>query len=601
MRWLPYPTCRIPLRRFIASLLLVALTLPAMPVVPAYGQAAHIDRASTPVPKPQMLCLGKAESDPEHADYTDEYNKLDEGVKKLTPVHHEISELTTQPKDQTDLENRTMVRNALGKEINFLVKWKDRQQELCKERSAIAKEFAALNAAQSQLLKEKDGDFEKVALMYDKAEASYSALARRALDVHGALKRVFADSAGASRLAIEGYKDKEIVWTAPVAPDETPGQVKKQLTDERKNLFGKLMNKSEPEIVNENNFDEKSAYGPLMNRIYSLYIDANSRREQYSQGAKAMRSTQTTMRALSGQLPDSGVSALAGKTPKVGDTAPTGGSPGGNGGNMPSCVSANREQVSANCSSAGQTLAYVPGKSTNPDPNSPVAAVGPGARRITSDGGGAGNGGSGGGDDEERTRPPAPPPAKEENSISSWASDNKGMLIVGGVGAAAVAGVLVYKNYEDKKSRKEQEKIEAIGLASMANSSSSGSSSGSSGSSSPSDSFAGGTPASQQAPAGSTLMVSGIPAGAKVGTPVTSVVVKIIGPNGVMTQDSATDITVSCASPCGMSGTLTVNSDQGKSEFKNLIFSSAQSSVVLRFSAPGFATVTSSATFAVSQ
>ena len=188
------------------------------------------------------------------------------------------------------------------------------------------------------------------------------------------------------------------------------------------------------------------------------------------------------------------------------------------------------------------------------------------------------------------------PPKKEE----SWFSKNSDLLIMGGVGAAAVGGLIYYMKTEDdkKKDKARDMELEAAAAAmtqqQQQNNSSGGDSSSDDGSSN--DSFAGGPPAAGQTPQGSTLMVEGTPAGASVNQTITTFVVKVVGPNGVMTQDSATDITVSCMDPqpCGLEGTLTVNTDQGKAEFKDIRIKIPNMNVRLQFQAPGFAPVGSS-------
>jgi hypothetical protein len=93
-------------------------------------------------------------------------------------------------------------------------------------------------------------------------------------------------------------------------------------------------------------------------------------------------------------------------------------------------------------------------------------------------------------------------------------------------------------------------------------------------------------------------MISGSPSGSvSANSTLPTITVKIVGPDGVMTTDSATDIAVSCASstpaPCSLTGTMLVNSDMGKSEFSALKFTGAHTNVKLQFTAPGYATVVS--------
>jgi hypothetical protein len=184
--------------------------------------------------------------------------------------------------------------------------------------------------------------------------------------------------------------------------------------------------------------------------------------------------------------------------------------------------------------------------------------------------------------------PPPPPKAKEEG----WISKNKGLLLTLGAGAAAVGGILWYKNSQDKKAGDDASvlEMEARALASSQSGSGSSSDTGSSSGSTGTDSTVGGTPANISTPQGSKLILSGAPSGASVNAILSEITVSILNPDGILTQDSHTDITVSCAEPagCSLTGTLTVNTDAGKSKFNDLRFTNADQNVKLQFSAPGF-------------
>lgn len=183
-----------------------------------------------------------------------------------------------------------------------------------------------------------------------------------------------------------------------------------------------------------------------------------------------------------------------------------------------------------------------------------------------------------------------PPPKKEEES---WFSENKGMLLTVGAGAAAVGGLLWYKNDQDKKAKKNAAALEAEASSSI--SSSSNSSSSSSSTSTSTDSTVGGTPANSATPQGSKFVLSGIPSGSvAVNTKLPEITVAIINPSGILTQDSHTEIIVSCVQPagCSLTGTGQAQTSAGKAKFNDLRFTSPHESVKLMFTAPGFNSVT---------
>ena len=245
--------------------------------------------------------------------------------------------------------------------------------------------------------------------------------------------------------------------------------------------------------------------------------------------------------------------------------------------------------ISGSCTASGCTAAGCPmigGGTNNPGAPPPPTTPAPGTTPPPG----------------TPTPTPTPTPTATDTSTNFF-EEHSTALIVGGVGVAAVGSIIGYKMYTDNKNKKAMEETEAEQLQMTAiqqqNAAASSVTSGSVDASG--DSFVGGAPASGQAPVGSTLSVTGIPAGASTGVPVSTILVKIIGPNGVMTQDSATNVTISCTHPdsCPISGTLTVVSQQGTATFSNVIFTAPAQNVTLSFSAPGFGAVTSTNYFDV--
>lgn len=178
----------------------------------------------------------------------------------------------------------------------------------------------------------------------------------------------------------------------------------------------------------------------------------------------------------------------------------------------------------------------------------------------------------------------------------SWVSQNSGLLIAGGVGVAAVGGILYYKKQQDKEEkRKIDEEAWAYAMAQNTQNSSSGSGT---------ETVVITATGTQNAPQGSQLVInSGIPAGASVESNLTPIEISILDPSGVITQDSNTMVSVSCAVPfpCTIAGTLTVQSSVGKARFTNIRFTGPHTGVRLKFSAPGFTTVESNSSFNVTQ
>lgn len=204
--------------------------------------------------------------------------------------------------------------------------------------------------------------------------------------------------------------------------------------------------------------------------------------------------------------------------------------------------------------------------------------------------------------------PPAkvepPPVTTTEEKGPGFFARNKGLIIAGGVGAVAIGGILVYKKQQDNKARDKEWNMEAEAMAAVAaqkqNSSSSSSSSSNSSSSTVQN---GSNPATNATPQGSILIITGVPSGAQVESNLSQITVSIVGPNGVGTQDSNTNVSLSCEvpSPCSITGTLTVNTDNGKAVFDDVRFTSKHTGVKLKVAAPGFKSVFTTSTFDVTQ
>lgn len=193
--------------------------------------------------------------------------------------------------------------------------------------------------------------------------------------------------------------------------------------------------------------------------------------------------------------------------------------------------------------------------------------------------------------------PPATPEevgGKSGSGVGGWLSDNSGWLIPVGLVGAGVGGYYLYNRHQQKKEEKNWElkdDIARLQTKVAARSNSAGSSSGN-----------GTTTVTITAnniysPQGSQLLIESAPSGTvSAGQSLTDIRIKIVDRNGVGTLDNLTDVTVSCVtpSPCSLTGTLRVTSNQGVATFSGLKFTEGHTGVVLRFSAPGFNSVTMS-------
>lgn len=271
-----------------------------------------------------------------------------------------------------------------------------------------------------------------------------------------------------------------------------------------------------------------------------------------------------------------------------------------------------------NCRSPGAADPVVQntaGNATTPTPDATTPAAAPGI----SGGDGAGDGtqapatdpnaaaqgpASGPPNNQGPPGPGNPPPPEKgpgfgENmkaagaSMGKWASDNKELLIVGGLGAAAVGGVIIYKNQQDK-----QEKKDKNALYSTA-----------------------GFVASTQQPDppvvkkivvekivpqpiklpkhGKTLYAEGHPVEARVDETLNPIRVTLLDENATPVKDEGIEISVQCTQPCSLGGVLRKKTVKGQVEFTDLSFSEAQEGVQLRFSCPGLSSVVTPGSFNV--
>jgi hypothetical protein len=174
---------------------------------------------------------------------------------------------------------------------------------------------------------------------------------------------------------------------------------------------------------------------------------------------------------------------------------------------------------------------------------------------------------------------PEGPVDEKKGGIGEWASKNKGVLILG-AGAAAVGGLLWYKNKKDK----EDSDIPAPPL-------------GSGGGGSTATVTVIDTSTITDAN-GYTLSASGFPSGAVAGQTIGTIVVTVSGPSGGKSPDGV-KVTLGCVSSCPISGTLTRTVSGGKAEFNDISFTSAKAGVQLKVSAPNINGITSPGSFNV--
>jgi hypothetical protein len=192
------------------------------------------------------------------------------------------------------------------------------------------------------------------------------------------------------------------------------------------------------------------------------------------------------------------------------------------------------------------------------------------------------------------------PPPKDPNFFQR----NKGLIIVGGAGVAAVGGILLYKKNQDRKEKERLREIEneAWAIAEVQRQKRDAAASATNTSTSTSTDTGG--PDIYGTPPGSKLVItSGIPAGASVDSNLTEITISVVAPNGVLTGDTNTDISVSCAQPfpCAIGGTTSVRTSGGKARFSDVRFTAPHQGVKLKFTANGFAEVVSGNAFDVTE
>ncbi len=176
-------------------------------------------------------------------------------------------------------------------------------------------------------------------------------------------------------------------------------------------------------------------------------------------------------------------------------------------------------------------------------------------------------------------------------SEPGWFSRNQDALIVGGVGAAAVGGLLWYKSSSDAEKNKEIKKLKKE-LKEARKPASTSSASGTSTST--------GTNTSTTTTA-KKFITSGIPTSIYVGIKLPTIQVAIVNPDNTPTTDSTTDVTIGCATPdiCSITGTLTVKAVNGIATFDNVEFSNPDQGVKLLFTGANIESHTTTATFNV--
>jgi len=189
-----------------------------------------------------------------------------------------------------------------------------------------------------------------------------------------------------------------------------------------------------------------------------------------------------------------------------------------------------------------------------------------------------------------------PPPGTPEKQ--SWVSENKSNLIVGGVGVAAVGGLLLYKRNADKKAKREEAVALAAWEAEQAANPSSETTTATATATSTSTST---SEESSSQTLGKQLRSKGSPSSAKVNETLTPIVVYLVDDNGQKVNDENVEIRVECTESCSLSGTLTLPTKEGAVEFRDLKFTAAKTGVQFRFSASGSTSITSEGTFTVTE
>lgn len=178
------------------------------------------------------------------------------------------------------------------------------------------------------------------------------------------------------------------------------------------------------------------------------------------------------------------------------------------------------------------------------------------------------------------------PPGQQTSTAEEegWISRNKGTLIVGAGAAAAVGGLLWYKNKQDKEEKKDNRMAEW--LASQEDSATATSTATATATST-------GTGTSTD-PDANTLTVTGFPPSAAVNHVISKITVTITGPDKNNAQ-----VSIACVNSCSLAGTLTKTAMGGTAEFTDLYFTAPHQGVQLRFSAPGMNSVASPGSFNV--
>lgn len=636
MRWLPLPTCRIPLRRIIASTTITALVLP-MFGVPVYaadpfsmldkrpvqtirvtndgtsnqnatpgaqeGGAApdfNLSEKSGPELSPSDAAKGTDEAQFCKLDYDnagkvpedqEKFNKWKATLKRISEEHNrpagdpgkeEIAKVL-----QAHRRTQFTIPEAAERQKAYLAALIRTAQELCPARQAAV---AGINNLNTRLEAKRALDKNESCKLADARD--FHTQAENALKIldEGFQKRSselrkYHNEYGAYNVNAVMLEDKAEAGVPIAMHAKTKPRVA-NLESELANIWG---TKEERSAVAAGTVSEKTVKGffSLAIRNFDLQrLNINALRGDLGKSAAALKTAAEGCASMGSATSETGGkngSTISGSSPEQGQ--PTGGVANANGtcsSGSNSMQSGGTELTPGNCK-GGTAGTYSEVKGITPPP-APVKKEGeetPGGEDKTQKTGGV-------------NPPPAPAPVEEE----SWFSKNKTPLIIGGVGVAAVAGALLWKKSEDDKAKDKASLMELEAMAAAQTQQQQNSSSSSSDGSASDDSTAGGSIGANQTPVGSSLMIEGSPSGSVgANTNLPPITVKVVNPEGIMTNDSATDISVSCASstpaPCTLTGTVTVNTDMGKAVFSGLKFTGAHTNVTLLFSAPGFAAVKS--------
>lgn len=607
MRWLPLPTCRLPLRRFIASLTIAALVLPMFgaPVAYADGMAeemappvtggAGAAPANTSENKTggnnngNAFCEGFSypETDNAKAKDQDRYKRWVSEYQKRSEEHLRKSPAVGADSIRAVLDqSKVEVSKRIGYSVHYHQEFFDSiarfADELCPHvlnfSNNVTKVQKAVEAAKAKQTSETCS-FDSAKEISNGSQQELSKINTIYGEYHRLLTNAYGKWAQQNKQAVE-TEDHAEDSVPPGSPQKQPAMSRvSKLGIEVQRIWG---TDAEIKTVAEGKVADKNPEGLFAQILQTINVQKsilNNRVNALSVYTGEFKSLDNKCGSITKTFLESGKEK--GKlTAKPNDT---------------NNIIFDKDGT-AICK-PGTSAVINAGRV---DPSHCETTV---ARNFTGGGnvtGGGNTNDTGAGDPPPPSPPPSPtpPPAKTEEE-ESWFSKNKTPLIIGGVGVAAVAGALYWKKTEDDKSKDKAKNMELEAMAAaQTQQQQAAASSSSSGSSTSTDSTYGGISAANQTTVGSTLMIEGTPSGSvPANSTLPPLTIKVVDPNGIMTTDSSTDITVSCASatpsPCTLSGTLTVNTDKGSAVFSDLKFSGSHTNVTLLFSAGGFTPVKS--------